>query len=271
MTFLGKFGYIQLTSLSCYNSVSLPYGDWAKRWLEHSVSYLQVMTEGAKNISWPWLSLLQGWGSPNITFLGKVGYIQLIISSCYNSISVPYGDWEKWWFEHSVSYLQVGLSAEGAKNISWPWLTLLQGWGSLTMTFLGRCKYIQLTISSCYSSIPVPYGEWEEWWFEHSVSQMRVALSAKGAKNVSWPWLSPLQGWGSLTRSFLGKFRSTYSSPFHLATIQSQCLMMIAGGGGLSTLYHSCRLACQQGVLKYFLALAISAPMMGQSEYDISW
>ena len=28
---------------------------------------------------------------------------------------------------------------------------------------------------------------------------MRVCLSAEGAKNVPWPWLSPLRGWGSLT------------------------------------------------------------------------
>ena len=27
---------------------------------------------------------------------------------------------------------------------------------------------------------------------------MRVWLSAEGAKNFSWPWLSPLRGWGSL-------------------------------------------------------------------------
>ena len=28
---------------------------------------------------------------------------------------------------------------------------------------------------------------------------MQVCLPAEGAKNVSWPWLSPLRGWGSLT------------------------------------------------------------------------
>ena len=27
---------------------------------------------------------------------------------------------------------------------------------------------------------------------------MRVCLSAEGAKNVSWPWLSVLRGWGSI-------------------------------------------------------------------------
>ena len=34
---------------------------------------------------------------------------------------------------------------------------------------------------------------------------MRVCLSAEGAKNVSWPWLSPLRGWGSLTMALAGK------------------------------------------------------------------
>ena len=46
-----------------------------------------------------------------------------------------------------------------------------------------------------------PFGlgvDREEWWFEHSMSWL--------LKNVSWPWLSPLQGWGSLTMAFTGKF-----------------------------------------------------------------
>ena len=35
-------------------------------------------------------------------------------------------------------------------------------------------------------------------------------LSAEGAKNVSWPWLSPLRGWGGLTMVFTGKFVYIY-------------------------------------------------------------
>ena len=35
---------------------------------------------------------------------------------------------------------------------------------------------------------------------------LRVCLSAEGAKNVSWPWLSPLRGWDSLTMASAGKF-----------------------------------------------------------------
>ena len=36
------------------------------------------------------------------------------------SILVLYGDWEGWWFEHSVSWLQVCFLLEGVKNVSWP-------------------------------------------------------------------------------------------------------------------------------------------------------
>ena len=38
-----------------------------------------------------------------------------------------------------------------------------------------------------------------------SVLLLRVSLSAEDAKNVSWHWLFPLRGWGSLTVIFLGK------------------------------------------------------------------
>ena len=33
---------------------------------------------------------------------------------------------------------------------------------------------------------------------------------AEGAENVSWPWLSPLRGWGSLTMTSTGKFVYIY-------------------------------------------------------------
>ena len=38
------------------------------------------------------------------------------------------------------------------------------------------------------------------------MSWLRFFLSAEGAKNVSWPFLSPLQGRDSLTIAFNGKF-----------------------------------------------------------------
>ena len=96
----------------------------------------------------------------------------------------------------------------------------------------------------------------EGWWFEHSASQLQACLSAEGAKNVSWPWLSFLRGLGSLTMSLTGKFVYIW------LTISSCCgsipltldlgLGLIGRDGGLSTLCHSLGFACQQGVLKTF-------------------
>ena len=37
-------------------------------------------------------------------------------------------------------------------------------------------------------------------------------MSAKGAKNVFWPYQSPLSEWGSLTMIFLGKFGHIFIS-----------------------------------------------------------
>ena len=34
-----------------------------------------IYIEGAKNVSWPWLSPLRGWGSPTMTYTGKFVYI----------------------------------------------------------------------------------------------------------------------------------------------------------------------------------------------------
>ena len=48
---------------------------------------------------------------------------------------------ERWWFQHSVSQLQVCLSKEGAENVSWPWLPPLRGWGGLNMPFTGKFIY----------------------------------------------------------------------------------------------------------------------------------
>ena len=65
-----------------------------------------------------------------------------------------------------------------------------------------------------------------------------------------YPWLSLLRGWDSLTMTF-GKF-GYISSPFYIATTQSQYLILIERDGGLSTLCHSCSFACQQRVLTMF-------------------
>ena len=57
-----------------------------------------------------------------------------------------------------------------------------------------------------------------------------------------------------------------YRSSVYLATAQSQYLMVIGRDGGLSTLCHSCRFACQQRVLKTF-----SDPVYFHSEDGVVW
>ena len=79
-------------------------------------------------------------------------------------------DREGWWFENSVSYLWVSLLAECAKNISWAWLSLLRGWGSLTMTFSGKFVYMAHHFILLQLN-PLGLGvDREGWRFEHSVS-----------------------------------------------------------------------------------------------------
>ena len=69
-----------------------------------------------------------------------------------------------------MSDFWVGLSAEGAKNGSWPCLFPFRGWGGVTMTSTGKFVY------NAHHFILVrlnPYGlrvDSEGWWFEHSMS-----------------------------------------------------------------------------------------------------
>ena len=107
----------------------------------------------------------------------------------------PFGlrvDRKGWWFEHSLSWLRVCLSAEGAKNVSGPWLSPLRGWSSLTMTFTGKLVYMTHYFILLRFN-PFDRVNKEGWWFEHSVSQLRVCLSTEAAKNLSQPWLFPLR------------------------------------------------------------------------------
>ena len=113
---------------------------------------------------------------------------------------------ERWWFEHSMSKLLICLSTESAKNVCWPWLFPLRGWGSLAMISIGKFVYIGDRFVLLWLN---PFGlsvDSEGWWFEHSMSWLRVCLSAEAAKNVSWPWVSPLRGWGTLTMTSTGIF-----------------------------------------------------------------
>ena len=137
------------------------------------------------------------------------------------------------------------------------------------MTFLGKFAHIFRSPFFYYSSIPVPFDDWELWWFEHSVSYLQVACHQGVLKTFvpeyllfSWPWIPPLariqsqclplRGWCTLTMTFIGNFAHIYSSPLYLTTAQSECLMAIESYDGLNTLWHSYGFACQQRVLKFF-------------------
>ena len=121
----------------------------------------------------------------------------------------PFGalvDSEGWWFEHSMSYLRVCLSAEDAKNGSWHWLSPHRGWRSLTMTSTGKFVYMAHHFILLRLN---PFGlrvDSKGWWFGLSMSYLRVCPSAAGAKNAFWHLLCPLRGWGSLTMTSIGKF-----------------------------------------------------------------
>ena len=115
-------------------------------------------------------------------------------------------DVEGWWFEHSVSYFKVCFSAEGAGKVSWPWLYPPRGWSSLTMTLTGKFLYMAHRFILLWFNPFDLRVDREGWWFDHSVSQLTVFLSAEGSKYVSLPWLSPPRGWSSLTMTLTGKF-----------------------------------------------------------------
>ena len=87
-------------------------------------------------------------------------------------------DWEGWWFEHSMSYLQVCLSAEGAKNVSWPWLSPLRGWGSVTKALPGKFVYMAHDFIVLWLNLFDLRADRKGWGFERSVLYLRVCLSA---------------------------------------------------------------------------------------------
>ena len=94
-------------------------------------------------------------------------------------------DREGWCVNNSMRQLRLSLPAEGAKNASLFWLSLLQGVGGLSAVSTGKFVYmahhfIMLRLNS-FSFIV----DRERWYFEHSISQLRVCLPPEGAKNVS--------------------------------------------------------------------------------------
>ena len=141
-------------------------------WFEHSMLNLRVWLsgEGAKKVSWNWLSPLQGWVSLTMTSTGKfVHMAHHFILLRLNCVGV-WVDSGGWLFEQSMLYLLVCLSAEDAKNVSWPRLSPLRGCGSLTMTSTGKfvCRthhFILLRLNPFVLSV-----DSEGWCFEYSTS-----------------------------------------------------------------------------------------------------
>ena len=79
-------------------------------------------------------------------------------------------------------WLRVYLSAGGAKNVSWPWLSPLQGWDGLAMTFSGKFVYmIHHFILLCLNPFGLRFHR-EGWWFDHSMSLLRVAIQQRVPK-----------------------------------------------------------------------------------------
>ena len=72
-------------------------------------------------------------------------YIWLTISSCYGSLTIGLIG-KDLGLSTLVSYLQVCLSTEVAKNVSWRWLSPLPRWGSLTMVLTRKFVYIYIYI-----------------------------------------------------------------------------------------------------------------------------
>ena len=68
-----------------------------------------------------------------------------------------------------VSCLRVCLSTESAKNVSW--LSPLQGWGILTMTFLGKIGYKSNTYKECTRNKDIAniFIVWQ-WVYSKSIS-----------------------------------------------------------------------------------------------------
>ena len=208
ITFTGKFVYMtHHFILLCLNPFGLRF-DREGWWLEHSMSLLPVdsSAEGAKNVSWRSLSPLWLWGSLTMTWTDKFVYMaHHFILLRLNPFCLRV-DREGWWSDHSISWLRDSLSEEGAKNISWPWLSPLQGWSSLTMTFTGKFVYMAHHFILLQLNPFCLMIDREGLWLQYSICRLHISLSGEGAKNVSWPCLSQLQGWSSLTMTFTGKF-----------------------------------------------------------------
>ena len=109
-------------------------------------------------VVWPWHAL-------------EYLYIWLTISSCYGSIHLALG-----LIGRDVCFSTLSLSfrffcqQRVLKSVSWPSLCPLPGWGSLTMTSIGKFLYMPYHFILLRLN---PFGhrfDMEGWWFEHYMS-----------------------------------------------------------------------------------------------------
>ena len=71
------------------------------------------------------------------------------------------------------------MSAEGAKNVSWLWLSPLQGWGSLTMACAGKFQYMAHHLILLWLN-PFDFSiDKEGWWYEHTCVIIACLLVSK--------------------------------------------------------------------------------------------
>ena len=221
-------------------------------WALYVTAAICLSAECAKNVSWPSLSALWRWGSLTMAFTGKLAYMWLTISSCYGSITLPLGLMGR---DTGLSTLchscRFACQQKVKINVSLPWRFALRGWGSLTMAFTDKFLYMGLTILSCYGSILPALGligrNGDLSTLYHSCGfacQQRVQKTFSGPgylhSDDGVVWL-----WHSLINFYI------CGPPFHVPTAPLT-LGLIGKDGGLSTLCHSCRFACQRKVLKTF-------------------
>ena len=156
-----------------------------------------------------------------MTLTGKFVCIRLTISSCCASILLTLMLIGRNGGLRTLLQLQVWLSAWGAKNVSWPWPSLLRGWSSLSMVFTGKFVWLWLTISSCHGSISLTLvlisrdcglrTLCKTYGFD---SQQRVLKTFPGPG-----YLSSKDGIVSLWHSLINYY--VYGSPIHLPTAKS--------------------------------------------------
>ena len=167
------------------------------------------------------------------------------ISSCYGSIPLTLGLIERIGGLSTLCH-SCRFACQHRVTKTFPGPSYLQGWGSLTMTFAGKFVYISHHFILLWLNPFDIRVDTKGWWFENSMSKLRVCLSAGGVENVSWNYISLLRRCGSLWHSLVNLYIwLTISSCYDSISL---ILGFIGRDGGLSTLCHSCKFACQQRI-----------------------